>query len=77
MNEDYLNLGFYPDALVTACVNYGDPSRIAAGKNRYLEKICDAIFTSTLQPFQKFAGAAEALVRARVLAPPVNPASSR
>ena len=75
MNEDYLNLGYNPDALVTACVNYGDPTRVSAGKNRYLENICDAIFSRTLQPFQKLVGAAEALVRAQVLAPPVNPAA--
>lgn len=33
MNEDYLDLGYSPDALVTACVNYGDTSRISAGTN--------------------------------------------
>jgi hypothetical protein len=74
MNEDYLNLGYNPDALVTMCVNYGDPSRVSAGKNRYLENICDAIFSPTLQSFQKFLGAAQALVKGGVLAPPVNPA---
>jgi hypothetical protein len=73
MNEDYLNLGYNPDALVTACVNYGDTSRVSGGTNRYLEKICDAIFSRTLQAFQKFVGAAETLVKAQVLAPPVNP----
>lgn len=77
MNEDYLNLGYNPDALITSCVNYGDPSRVSTGKNRYLENICDALFTGTLQPLQKLAGAAEALVKGRVLAPPVNPAPSR
>jgi hypothetical protein len=77
MNEDYLNLGYSPDALVTVCVNYGDPSRISAGRNRYLENICDALFTGTLQPLQKLVNAAEALVKGRVLAPPVNPAPSR
>jgi hypothetical protein len=77
MNEDYLNLGYNPDALVIACINYGDTSRVSTGKNRYLERICDAIFTGTLQPFQKLTGAAETLVRAQVLAPPVNPASGR
>jgi len=73
MNEDYLNLGYNPDALVIACVNYGDTSRVSGGKNRYLENICDAVFSPTLQPFQKFIGAAAALVNAQVLAPPVNP----
>lgn len=77
MNEDYLNLGYNPDALITMCVNYGDPSRVSAGKNRYLESICDAIFTGTLQPIQKLAGAAAALLNAHVLAPPVNPAPVR
>jgi hypothetical protein len=74
MNEDYLNLGYNPDALVTACINYGDTSRVSAGTNRYLENICNVIFSPTLQPFQKFVGAAETLVKAQVLAPPVNPA---
>ena len=74
MNEDYLNLGYSPDALVTMCVNYGDPSRISAGRNRYLENLCDTIFSSGLQPFQKLFGAAEKLVKGGVLAPPVNPA---
>jgi hypothetical protein len=73
MNEDYLNLGYNPDALVIACVNYGDTSRVSGGKNRYLENICDAVFSPTFQPFQKFIGAAAALVNAQVLAPPVNP----
>jgi hypothetical protein len=73
MNEDYLNLGYNPDALFTACVNYGDPTRVSAGKNRYLENICDVIFSPTLQPFKKLFGSAEELVRAQVLAPPVNP----
>jgi hypothetical protein len=75
MNEDYLNLGYSPDALVTVCVNYGDPSRVSAGKNRYLENLCDTIFSRNLQPFQRLFGAAEALVKGRVLAPPVNPAA--
>jgi hypothetical protein len=75
MNEDYLNLGYSPDALVTVCVNYGDPSRVSAGKNRYLENLCDTIFSRSLQPFQRLFGAAEALVKGRVLAPPVNPAA--
>jgi hypothetical protein len=73
MNEDYLNLGYNPDLLIIACVNYGDLSRVSAGKNRYLENICDAIFNPTLQTFHSFVGAAAALVKAQVLAPPVNP----
>jgi hypothetical protein len=73
MNEDYLNLGYNPDALVIMCVNYGDTTRVST-KNRYLENICDAIFSPTLQSFQKFVGAAQALVKGGVLAPPVNPA---
>jgi hypothetical protein len=73
MNEDYLNLGYNPDALVTMCVNYGDTSRVST-KNRYLENICDAIFSPTLQSFQKFVGAAQALVKGGVLAAPVNTA---
>jgi hypothetical protein len=73
MNEDYLNLGYSPDALVTVCVNYGDPSRVATGKNRYLESLCDTIFSGGLQPFQKLFGVGEALVKGGILAPPVNP----
>jgi hypothetical protein len=73
MNEDYLNLGYNPDALVVACVNYGDTSRVST-KNRYLENICDAIFSPNLLSFQKFIGAAQTLVKGGVLAPPVNPA---
>jgi hypothetical protein len=30
MNEDYLNLGYNLDALVIACVNYADPTRLSA-----------------------------------------------
>ena len=74
MNEDYLNLGYSPDALVTVCVNYGDPSRVSAGRNPYLESLCDAIFSGGFQPFQKLLGVGEALVKGGVLAPPVNPA---
>jgi hypothetical protein len=43
MNEDYLNLGYNPDALVIACVNYGDTSRIPSF-NPYLKNICNVIF---------------------------------
>ena len=74
MNEDYLNLGYSPDALVTVCVNYGDTSRVSAGTNRYLERLCDAIFSGGLQPFQKLFGMAGTLVKSGVLAPPVDPA---
>jgi hypothetical protein len=75
MNEDYLNLGYSPDALVTVCVNYGDSTRISAGSNRYLERLCDTIFSGGLQPFQKLLGVAGTLVKGGVLAPPVNPAA--
>lgn len=37
MNEDYLNLGYNPDALIIACVNYGDNSRFPQTFNRYLQ----------------------------------------
>ena len=74
MNEDYLNLGYSPDALVTVCINYGDTSRISAGSNRYLERLCDAIFSGGLQPFQNLFGMTRTLVRGGVLASPVNPA---
>jgi hypothetical protein len=67
MNEDYLNLGYNPDLLIIACVNYGDLSRVSAGKNRYLESICDAIFSPTLQTFQRFVSAAAGLVKAKFL----------
>jgi hypothetical protein len=43
MNEDYLNLGYNPDALIIACVNYADPTRVSTPvvpgqplTNRYL-----------------------------------------
>src|SRR6516162_324744 len=29
MNEDYLNLSYGVDALITACINYADPTRLA------------------------------------------------
>jgi hypothetical protein len=76
MNEDYLNLGYSPDALVTVCVNYGDTSRVSAGTNRYLERLCDAIFSGGLQPFQTLFGMTGALVKGGVLAAPVNPAQT-
>jgi hypothetical protein len=76
MNEDYLNLGYSPDALVTVCINYGDTSRVSAGSNRYLERLCDAIFSGGLQPFQNLFGMTRTLVRGGVLASPVNPAGS-
>jgi hypothetical protein len=76
MNEDYLNLGYSPDALVTVCVNYGDTSRVSAGKNRYLESLCDTIFSGGFQPLQKLFGMAGALVKGGVRAPPVNPAGT-
>ena len=75
MNEDYLNLGYSPDALVTVCVNYGDPSRAPVGRNPYLEKLCDTIFSSGLQRFRELFGMAGTLVKGGVLAPPVNPAA--
>jgi hypothetical protein len=76
MNEDYLNLGYSLDALVIACVNYGDPTRIHVpqGGNPWLEKICTQLIDFTT--FSSLAKAAGALVQAQVLAPPVNPASS-
>jgi hypothetical protein len=55
MNEDYLNLGYNPDALIIACVNYGDRSRIPPNTNPYLDNICRTIFGTTLTPFQQMA----------------------
>jgi hypothetical protein len=78
MNEDYLNLGYNPNALIIACVNYADSTRLstaangARGENQYLKMICPQLFD--LSTLDKLAGAAEDLVKYKVLAPPVDPA---
>ena len=75
MNEDYLNLGYNPNALIIACVKYKDLTRLAAPTgNKYLEDICPSLFK--LETLSELAKAAEHLVKARVLAPPVNPAAA-
>jgi hypothetical protein len=75
MNEDYLNLGYNLDALVIACVNYGDASRVSPTTNKYLDKICSTIFSGRLEIFSELARAAGMLVKNQVLAPPVDPAA--
>ena len=82
MSEDYLNLGYGLDALVIACVNYADPTRLATPLqpetrpvNWWLQSICPQL--SSLAAFSRVATAAGALVRANVLAPPVNPAPGK
>ena len=74
MNEDYLNLGYNPDLLIIACLNYGDSSRIPPTRNQYLEDICPHLFS--LDAFSKLATAAGNLVKAKILAPPVDPAAT-
>jgi hypothetical protein len=78
MNEDYLNLGYGVDALITACINYADPTRLATPLqpetrpvNWWLQNICPQL--SSLTAFASLARAASALVKAHVLAPPVDP----
>jgi hypothetical protein len=81
MNEDYLNLSYGVDALITACINYADPTRLATPLpqpepnrgNWWLQSICPQL--SSLAAFSTLAKAASALVNAQVLAPPVNPAA--
>jgi hypothetical protein len=80
MNEDYLNLGYSVDALVIACVNYGDPTRVATpippesrAQNPWLNTICPQLIN--IGAFSKLGKAAGDLVKARVLAPPINPAA--
>jgi hypothetical protein len=82
MNEDYLNLGYGLDALVIACVNYADPTRLATPLqpearpvNWWLQSICPQL--SSLTAFSRIATAEGALVRANILAPPVNPAQGK
>jgi hypothetical protein len=72
MNEDYLNLGYNPDVLIIACLNYGDSSRIPQTSNRFLDRICPQLFS--LEAFSSLATAAGNFVKAKILAPPVNPA---
>jgi len=82
MNEDYLNLSYGVDALITACINYADPTRLATPLpqpepnrgNWWLQSICPQL--SSLAAFSTLAKAASALVNTQVLAPPVNPAAS-
>ena len=82
MSEDYLNLGYGLDALVIACVNYADPTRLATPLqpetrpvNWWLQSICPQL--SSLTAFSRIATAEGALVRANILAPPVNPAPGK
>jgi hypothetical protein len=72
MNEDYLNLGYNPDVLIIACLNYGDSSRIPQTSNRFLDGICPQLFS--FDAFSRLATAAGNFVKAKILAPPVNPA---
>jgi hypothetical protein len=75
MNEDYLNLGYNPDALITACINYGDSTRLSTNgarrDNTYLEIICPKLIR--LDTLEKLGAAADKLIRAKILAPPVSP----
>jgi hypothetical protein len=80
MNEDYLNLGYNPNTLIIACINYQDPTRVstpvregARPGNPYLDEICPNLFK--LDTLSGLAIAAENLVKNHVLAPPVNPAA--
>ena len=73
MNEDYLNLGYNPDALVIACVNYGDSSRSPRTYNQYLQDLCPTMLN--LQAFKYLSAASEELVKNKVLAQPVDPAA--
>jgi hypothetical protein len=74
MNEDYLSLGYNPDVLIIACVNYGDNSRYPRTYNKYLERLCPEILN--LGAFTGLSAAAGELVRNQVLATPVNPAGA-
>ena len=89
MNEDYLNLAYNPDALVIACINYADPTRVSApilpvdstgvmpaatpAGNKYLNLVCPLLFNSTA--LKMLATTAGDLVKNKVLAPPVDPAA--
>jgi len=75
MNEDYLNLGFNPDALLIACINSQDSTRSVVPtqtpSNPYLHQLCSSLQLNVLP---QIANVAASLVNSHVLAPPVNPA---